>query len=166
MSLGSRKSYKYDSSETRNLPHNMSPSQQQLQLQHQQQRAMFYRSVGDPNKTQDEEIAEYHDEFLNQISMSRREKSKCCSKQKCLHYCKKFITFLISRVGLMIVMIGYILAGGLIFEAMESHDEREAMRNGAAALQSMVTKIYEQVKINTTRVKDPSFYYFLRYEIG
>lgn len=155
MSLGSRKSYKYDSSEARNLPPGMSPAQQQ--------RAMFYRD----NKIQeDEEIAEYHDEFLNQISMNRREKSKCCSKQKCLHYCKKFITFLISRVGLMIVMIGYILAGGLIFEALEAHDEREAMKNGAAALQSMVTKIYEQVKINTTRVKDPSFYYFLRYEIG
>ena len=156
MSLGSRKSFKYDrqydsNSESRNM------TQQQ-----QQQRAIFYRENQNAIQSQDEEIAEYHDEFLNQISMGRREKNKCCSKQKCLHYCKKFITFLISRVGLMIVMVGYILAGGLIFEALEAHDEREAMKNGAAALQSMVAKIYQQVKINTTRVKDPSFYYFLR----
>ena len=107
----------------------------------------------------------FHDDFLNQISMARREKSRCCTKQKCLNYYKKFLTFMISRVGLMIVMIAYVLAGGLIFETLEAGDERKAIQNGELAIQNMLHKIYKQIEINSTRVKDPSFYYFLKYEI-
>lgn len=90
---------------------------------------------------------------------------KCCTKHHCLQFCKKFLHFMISRVGLMIVMIGYVLAGGLIFEALESDYENKALRLSENVLEKMLLRIYKQIENNSTRVKDLSFYHFLRYEI-
>lgn len=91
--------------------------------------------------------------------------NKCCTKENFLKYCRKFIRFLISRIGLMIVMIGYVLAGGLIFEAIESGDEKKALKASENALEETLNKIYKQIESNSTRVKDDSFYFFLRNEI-
>ncbi|RNA40693.1 T family of potassium channels 7-like [Brachionus plicatilis] len=96
---------------------------------------------------------------------SYSQSSKCCTKENFFKFCRKFITFMISRVGLMIVMIGYVLAGGLIFEAIESDFENNALEYSESILEEMLRRIYKQIENNSTRVKDESFYMFLRHEI-
>jgi hypothetical protein len=104
-------------------------------------------------------LTEYH--HMN----SNHHNEKCCTKHCCLNLCKKFITFLISRIGLMIAMIGYVLAGGLIFEALESDNEMRALKLSEDVLNKMLTRVYKQIVNNSTRIKDDAFYYFLRSEI-
>lgn len=105
------------------------------------------------------------DRYLSESSNSISEESKCCTQENILKYCRKFIAFLISRIGLMIVMVGYVLAGGLIFEALESDYENKALELSEAVMEKMLNKIYRQIESNSTRVKDDSFYTFLRHEI-
>lgn len=89
----------------------------------------------------------------------------CCNKECFLRYLRKIITFLISRVGLMIIVVGYVLAGGLIIEALEADYERKALEMSNRVLEHMLQRIYRQIENNSTRVKDYSFYMFLRSEI-
>lgn len=96
---------------------------------------------------------------------SYSQSSKCCTKENFFKFCRKFITFMISRVGLMIVMVGYVLAGGFIFEAIESDFENKALDYSESVLEEMLKRIYKQIENNSTRVKDESFYLFLRHEI-
>lgn len=91
--------------------------------------------------------------------------SSCCTKECCLHYSRKIITFLISRVGLMIIVVGYVLAGGLTIEALEAENEKKALQLSDHLLENMLQRIYRQIESNSTRVKEPSFYTFLRSEI-
>ncbi len=65
----------------------------------------------------------------------------------------------------MIVMVGYVLAGGFIFEALESEYENKALKLSENVLEKMLNRIYRQIESNSTRVKDESFYYYLKYEI-
>ena len=90
---------------------------------------------------------------------------KCCTKGCCLNFCRKFVTFMISRVGLMILMVGYVLAGGLIFEAIESGNEARALKVSENELEKMLIRIYRQIENNSTRVRDEGFYFFLKNEI-
>jgi hypothetical protein len=46
----------------------------------------------------------------NDLMMQKRHK-KCCTKNNCLKCCRHFTAFMISRVGFLILMIGYVLAG-------------------------------------------------------
>ncbi|CAF0793330.1 unnamed protein product [Brachionus calyciflorus] len=96
---------------------------------------------------------------------SYNQSSKCCTKENFFKFCRKFITFMISRVGLMILMVGYVLAGGFIFEAIESDFETKALNYSESVLEDMLKRIYKQIENNSTRVKDESFYMFLRHEI-
>lgn len=54
------------------------------------------------------------DEFYIDNEEASRTK-KISTKQKFLNFCKKFITFLVSRIGLMIVMVKNSLLFYLIF---------------------------------------------------
>jgi hypothetical protein len=99
------------------------------------------------------------------ISNAQPSESSCCTKNCCLKLCRQFITFLISRVGLMIVMVGYVLVGGAIFEVLESENERRALRVGEVVMEKMLARIYKQIETNSTRIKDDSFYAFLNHEI-
>ncbi len=36
---------------------------------------------------------------------------------------RTFVAFVISRVGLMAIVVGYCLLGGIMFEKLESHNE-------------------------------------------
>jgi hypothetical protein len=85
-----------------------------------------------------------------------------CSCKNC---CKKFLTFLISRIGLMIVMIGYVAAGGIIFETLEADNENRSLRLSESVLEKLLRKIYKQIESNSTRVKDEVFHNFLFEEI-
>lgn len=97
------------------------------------------------------------------VGSSRR--SRCCNKECCLHVLRKMLTFLISRVGLMIIVIGYVLAGGLIIEALEADYERKALELSNRMLELMLQRIYRQIENNSTRVRETSFHEFLRTEI-
>lgn len=90
---------------------------------------------------------------------------QCCTKDCCLHYLRKVVTFLISRVGLMIIVIGYILGGGYIIQEIEKDYEERALNLSAKVLKETLARIYQQIELNTTRVKDFTFYTFLKSEI-
>ena len=65
----------------------------------------------------------------------------------------------------MILMVGYVLGGGLIFEAIESGNETRALKVSENELEKMLIRIYRQIENNSTRVRDPGFYHFLKAEI-
>lgn len=67
--------------------------------------------------------------------------------------CKKFTTFLFSRVGLCIVVIGYVALGGAIFKAIEGTHElnQRAMNHSLiydvdSSTEEMVTEIWNMTK--------------------
>lgn len=93
------------------------------------------------------------------------QKKKCCTQAKCLDICRKFTTFVITRIGFMILMIGYMLAGGKIIEMFEADNERAALSLSNRVLEDLLKRIYKQIESNTTRVRDQSFYLFLKSEI-
>lgn len=109
-------------------------------------------------------FADFNNLMMQQHGIDQGATS-CCNKSCCLSLCKKFITFMISRVGLMIVMVGYVMAGGWIFQALESENEKRALALSASVLESMLARIYKQIENNSTRIKDETFYLFLRHEI-
>ena len=51
--------------------------------------------------------AQNNDSIFN---VQKRQK-KCCTKYNCLKCCRHFTAFMISRVGFLFLMIGYVLAG-------------------------------------------------------
>jgi len=72
---------------------------------------------------------------------------------------------MISRVGLMILMVCYVLVGGAILEAIESEYEKKALSLTDEVLERMLSRIYKQIESNSTRVREEGFYTFLQYEI-
>lgn len=97
--------------------------------------------------------------------IKKHTSQKCCTKRNVLRWFKNFISFMISRVGLMILMVGYVLAGGLIFEALESRHETEALRLSESVMEQMLFRVYKQIENNSTLVRDQMFYHFLKNEI-
>lgn len=53
----------------------------------------------------------------------RRESTLRERKRKCVQYCKKFIAFLFSHVGLCSLVVAYTILGGFIFQALENKAE-------------------------------------------
>lgn len=50
-------------------------------------------------------------------------------RQICEDYCKRFIAFLLSSVGLTFSMIFYTILGGIIFQHLESENEQNVKNN-------------------------------------
>ena len=105
------------------------------------------------------------DNAAEQFMINKHKSQKCCTKRNVLRWFKNFISFMISRVGLMILMVGYVLAGGLIFEALESRHETEALRLSESVMEQMLFRVYKQIENNSTLVRDQMFYHFLKNEI-
>ena len=105
------------------------------------------------------------DNAAEQFMINKHKSQKCCTKRNVLRWFKNFISFMISRVGLMILMVGYVLAGGLIFEALESRHETEALRLSESVMEQMLFRVYKQIENNSTLVRDQMFYNFLKNEI-
>ena len=106
------------------------------------------------------EQLDHIDQSDDMFQMQPKVKKNCC--QNC---CKKFVKFMISRVGLLIVMVAYLAAGGIIFEQLESQNENKALKLNEKVLEDLLRRIYKQIEINSTRVKDASFHGFLDNEI-
>lgn len=67
-------------------------------------------------------------------SKEEEEKDKAIRKnskklEKFKNACKKFTTFLFSRVGLCFVVVGYVVVGGFIFKHIEGAYEEEEKAN-------------------------------------
>ncbi len=67
--------------------------------------------------------------------------------------CKKFTAFLFSRVGLCVVVIGYVFFGGILFKGIEgSHEEKERALNHSLiynveySTETLVTEIWNMTK--------------------
>ncbi|XP_059162381.1 uncharacterized protein LOC131945761 [Physella acuta] len=53
----------------------------------------------------------------------RRESTMRERRRKCVQYCKKFIAFLFSHIGLCSLVVAYTIMGGFIFQALEQTAE-------------------------------------------
>ncbi len=108
-------------------------------------------------------------ERLQQIEELNKEdymlEPKDPKKNSCVHFCKKLLTFMITRVGLTIILVGYVVAGGIFFEHLESENEIKSLKLSESVLQDLLKRIYKQIEGNSTRVKDESFHNFLSLEI-
>ena len=57
------------------------------------------------------------------------ELSKCQTRrQKCLSFWKSFVEFLFSTIGLFCCLVGYVCVGGIIFQRLESPNEKRINR--------------------------------------
>ncbi|GFN76510.1 twik family of potassium channels protein 7 [Plakobranchus ocellatus] len=55
----------------------------------------------------------------------RRESTMRERRRKCVSYCKKFIAFLFSHIGLSSLVVAYTIMGGFIFRALESGNDMD-----------------------------------------
>jgi hypothetical protein len=68
-----------------------------------------------------------------------------CTKDNCLSCCKKFTAFMFSRVGLFLVMIGYVAIGGWVFQALEAGNEENMRRSMSLELNTTLYKLWEEI---------------------
>lgn len=94
-----------------------------------------------------------------------KRNKKCCTKHNCCNCFRKFITFMVSRVGLLILMVGYVCAGGLIFQELEAENERQSYKKSIESIDTLVNRIYERIQKNSIEIEDKSFGRFLTNEI-
>ena len=60
-----------------------------------------------------------------------------------------------SRVGLFLVMIGYVAFGGLLFRALESGNEKDMRRIMGLELNTTLYKLWDEVlRVNSFPYKD------------
>ena len=50
-------------------------------------------------------------------------------ERRCKDCCKRFVTFLFSSIGMMVVMTGYTILGGFIFQELEAPQEVQLKSN-------------------------------------
>ncbi|CAF1321585.1 unnamed protein product [Adineta steineri] len=70
---------------------------------------------------------------------------RICTKENCLSCCKKFTAFMFSRVGLFLVMIGYVALGGWLFQALEARNEQDMRRSMSEKLNSTLFKLWVEI---------------------
>lgn len=73
------------------------------------------------------------------------ESQRICTKDNCLRCCKKFTAFMFSRVGLFLVMIGYVALGGVIFQALEAGNEHTMRDIMGGKLNSTLYKLWDEI---------------------
>ena len=52
--------------------------------------------------------------------------TKC---SRCLKFIRQVLSFLLSHIGLLSMVVGYCIMGAFIFEELERHNELEVKRN-------------------------------------
>jgi hypothetical protein len=70
---------------------------------------------------------------------------RICTKANCLTCCKKFTAFMFSRVGLFLVMIGYVALGGGLFQALEAGNENHMRRVMSAELNDTLYRLWDEI---------------------
>ncbi len=80
---------------------------------------------------------------------------RLCTKVNCLSCCKKFTAFMFSRVGLFVVMIGYVAFGGWLFKALEAGNEQDMRRSMSEKLNTTLYELwYEILRVNSYPYND------------
>jgi hypothetical protein len=75
---------------------------------------------------------------------------RICTKDNCLSCCKKFTAFMFSRVGLFVVMIGYVALGGWLFQALEAKNEQDMRHSMSDELNITLYKLWnETLRVNS-----------------
>ncbi len=97
--------------------------------------------------------------------LDTRMAKKGCTKEKASNCCRIFTTFLISRVGLFILMSGYMMLGGLLFQELEEENERLSIMRGVINTETLVQKIYEKAVYSSAHLNDKEYGEFLTLEI-
>jgi potassium channel subfamily K protein len=91
---------------------------------------------------------EEDDRDIDNDGKNENEKDNENSKANC---CKKFVKFMFSHIGLMIMVVAYSVAGGFIFEHLEATNEKQecvkAMNKYFPMENSTVIKLWEVAKI-------------------
>ena len=78
---------------------------------------------------------------------------RICTRQNCLKCCKKSTAFLFSRVGLFLVMMGYVAFGGILFQALEAKNEQDMREIMAGELNKTLSKLWN-VTLKVNKVHD------------
>jgi hypothetical protein len=107
----------------------------------------------------------FNDDYEIESDYNGKRKRKCCTKHNCCNCFRKFITFMVSRVGLLILMIGYVSAGGLVFQELEAENERQSYKKSVESINTLVNRIYERVQKNSIEIEDKAFGTYLTKEI-
>ncbi|CAF4979755.1 unnamed protein product, partial [Rotaria sp. Silwood1] len=76
---------------------------------------------------------------------SLHDDQRICTKENCLTCCKKFTAFMFSRVGLFLVMIGYVALGGWLFQTLEARNEQDMRRSMNEKLNTTLYKLWEEI---------------------
>jgi hypothetical protein len=77
------------------------------------------------------------------------EDQRICTKENCLTCCKKFTAFMFSRVGLFLVMMGYVALGGVLFRELEADNELNMRHIMDQKLNSTLDKLWnETLRVN------------------
>ncbi len=100
-----------------------------------------------------------------QVEDAPTDRKAFCSKERVSNCCRIFTTFLISRVGLFIIMCCYVMMGGLMFRQLEEENEHLSILRGEENTNRLVQAIYEQVLQNSADLNDQKFGDFLTNEI-
>ena len=80
---------------------------------------------------------------------------RICTKENCLSCCKKFTAFMFSRVGLFLVMMGYVAIGGVLFKELEAGNELNMRRIMDDKLNRTLGKLWEDIlRVNSLPEND------------
>ncbi|GFR66624.1 tWiK family of potassium channels protein 7 [Elysia marginata] len=71
----------------------------------------------------------------------RRESTMRERRRKCVSYCKKFIAFLFSHIGLCSLVVAYTIMGGFIFQWIENDKDMDSRRTVTVRRSDMVGRL-------------------------
>nr|KAI8738295.1 potassium channel subfamily K member 18-like [Biomphalaria glabrata] len=71
----------------------------------------------------------------------RRESTMRERKRKCIQYCKKFIAFLFSHIGLCSLVVAYTILGGFIFQSLEQKADGDVRETVTKTREKLVEQI-------------------------
>ncbi|XP_035702651.1 TWiK family of potassium channels protein 7 isoform X2 [Folsomia candida] len=80
----------------------------------------------------------------------QEDRSKC---SKCLEKFRKVLTFLLSHIGLISLVVGYCIMGAFTFEALESSHELQVKRNMTQVRQAVTQYLWTMTK-NTHLIRE------------
>ncbi|KAL7668499.1 hypothetical protein ACOME3_009199 [Neoechinorhynchus agilis] len=106
-----------------------------------------------PVKSEIRQVQSFNQEFdtispLDKHRRQRQQRSKttvCCNKSKCAKCFKTFVAFLFSRIGLSILMIGYIVMGGWLFQTLELQNEVNVKREMKTILDGKIQLLWREI---------------------
>lgn len=73
----------------------------------------------------------------------RRTKGPIIRQEKCKDYCRKFVAFLFSHIGLCALVVGYSVVGALTFRALEAPYETVTRKSVRQLRENMINELWD-----------------------